>query len=112
MRAWIPLPCPGCGLRPAARDGACRRCWAAIDALPDATGPIPKGPLRDILRQATRFHLIRFEPAEPFEESGIEVLPTIRRVIPFRDLAAWTEAANAFAKSDDSDEPAEHTEDS
>lgn len=72
--------------------------------LSDSTGPIPKGPLRDILRQAARFHLIRFEPADPFEESGIEVLPAIRRVIPFRDLAAWTEAANAFAKSDAADE--------
>lgn len=78
--------------------------------LPDATGPMPKGPLRDILRQAARFHLIRFEPAEPFEESGIEVLPAIRRVIPFRDLAAWTEAASAFAKSDDSEEIEEPTE--
>lgn len=68
--------------------------------LPDAAGPMPKGPLRDILRQAARFHLIRFEPADPFEESGIEVLPAIRRVIPFRDLAAWTEAAAAFAKDD------------
>jgi hypothetical protein len=77
--------------------------------LPDAAGPMAKGPLRDILRQAARFHLIRFEPAEPFEESGIEVLPAIRRVIPFRDLAAWTEAAAAFTNTDaspaDDDEP-------
>lgn len=64
--------------------------------LPDATGPMPKGNLRDILRQAARFNLIRFEPSEPFEESGIEVLPSIRRIIPFRDLAAWTETAAAF----------------
>jgi len=72
--------------------------------LPDASGPMAKGPLRDILRQAARFHLIRFEPAEPFEESGIEVLPAIRRVIPFRDLAAWTEAAAAFGNPDTTDE--------
>lgn len=64
--------------------------------LPDAAGPIPKGNLRDILRMAARFNLIRFESAEPFEESGIEVLPAIRRIIPFRDLAAWTEAAGTF----------------
>ncbi|MGD7653040.1 MAG: DUF4194 domain-containing protein [Verrucomicrobiales bacterium] len=64
--------------------------------LPDATGPMPRGSLRDILRQASRFNLIRFEAAEPFEESGIEVLPAIRRIIPFRDLAAWTETAAAF----------------
>lgn len=64
--------------------------------LPDASGPMPKGNLRDILRQAARFNLIKFDAAEPFEESGIEVLPAIRRIIPFRDLAAWTEAAKAF----------------
>lgn len=69
--------------------------------LPDATGPMSKGNLRDILRQAARFNLIRFEPAEPFEESGIEVLPAIRRIIPFRDLAAWTETATMFHRDAD-----------
>ena len=67
--------------------------------LPDAIGPMSKGNLRDILRQAARFNLIRFEPAEPFEESGIEVLPAIRRIIPFQDLTAWTEMASAFNRN-------------
>ncbi len=68
--------------------------------VPDAIGLLPKGRLREILRQAARFNLIRFSLAEPFEESGIEVLPTIRRVVPFRDLAAWTESASAFGQPD------------
>lgn len=68
--------------------------------LPDAVGQIPRGRLREILRQAERFNLIRFEMAEPFEESGIEILPAIRRIIPFRELAAWTEAASAFRQQD------------
>lgn len=68
--------------------------------LPDAVGQLPRTRLREILRQAERFNLIRFEMAEPFEESGIEVLPAIRRVIPFRELAAWTEAAAAFRQQD------------
>ena len=68
--------------------------------LPDAVGQVPRTRLREILRQAERFNLIRFEMAEPFEESGIEVLPAIRRVIPFRELAAWTEAAAAFRQQD------------
>jgi hypothetical protein len=72
--------------------------------LPDSTGPMPKGNLREILRQAVRFNLIRFEPADPFEESGIEVLTAIRRIIPFRDLAAWTEAATAFNRDSESSE--------
>jgi Domain of unknown function (DUF4194) len=68
--------------------------------LPDATGLLPRTRMKEILRQAARFHLIRFEAADPFEESGIEVLPAIRRVVPFRDLAAWTETASAFHKID------------
>ena len=78
--------------------------------LPDAIGLLPKGRLREILRQAARFNLIRFSLAEPFEESGIEVLPTIRRVIPFRDLAAWTESASAFGQPDELEEPLETEE--
>ena len=66
--------------------------------------------MKEILRQAARFHLIRFEPAEPFEESGIEVLPAIRRVVPFRDLTAWTETAATFQKSADPTEDPEPLE--
>lgn len=68
--------------------------------LPDAVGLLTRTRMKEILRQAARFHLIRFEPAEPFEESGIEVLPAIRRVVPFRDLAAWTETAVGFQKTE------------
>jgi hypothetical protein len=69
--------------------------------IPDAIGVFPRGRMREILRQAARFNLIRFEPAEPFEESGIEVLPAIRRVVPFRELADWTAAASAFSADDE-----------
>ena len=69
--------------------------------VPDATGVFPRGRMREILRQAARFNLIRFESAEPFEESGIEVLPAIRRVVPFRELADWTAAASAFSADDE-----------
>jgi hypothetical protein len=69
--------------------------------VPDATGVFPRGRMREILRQAARFNLIRFETAEPFEESGIEVLPAIRRVVPFRELADWTAAASAFTADDE-----------
>ena len=66
--------------------------------LPDMAGQISRGRLREILRQAARFNLIRFQPMEPFEDSGIEVLPAIRRVVPFSGLAAWTEAAGNFKR--------------
>lgn len=64
--------------------------------LPDVAGQIPKGRLREILRQAARLNLIRLSPAEAFEETGIEVLPAIRRVLPFRELSAWQEVAAHF----------------
>ncbi|MCF7676117.1 MAG: hypothetical protein K9M97_12280, partial [Akkermansiaceae bacterium] len=69
--------------------------------LPDAAGQYARSRLREILRQAERFNLFRFDPAGPFEESGIEVLPAIRRIIPFRELAQWAEAAAAFRKQAD-----------
>lgn len=78
--------------------------------LPDAVGLLPRGRLQQILRQAARFNLIRFSLADPFEESGIEVLPTIRRVIPFRDLAAWAESAAAFRPEEEDEETAVETE--
>lgn len=68
--------------------------------LPDAVGQISRGRLKEILRQAARFNLIHFQSAEPFEESGIEVLPAIRRVVPFRELSEWIEAASAFQRGD------------
>ncbi len=71
--------------------------------LPDVTAQIPKGRLREILRQAARLNLIRLTHAEAFEETGIEVLPAIRRVLPFRELAAWQETAENF-RADPSDE--------
>lgn len=82
--------------------------------MPDALGLLPRGRLREILRQAARFNLIRLSLTDPFEDSGIEVLPTLRRVVPFRDLAAWTETAAAFRQPDaveDSDEAADTEED-
>ena len=68
--------------------------------LPDAVGQMSRGRLREILRQAARFNLVRFQPAEPFEDSGIEVLPAIRRVVPFRELAEWTESVSAFKRGE------------
>ena len=72
--------------------------------LPDVTGLPSATRLREILRQAARFHLIRFEQTEPFEDSGIEVLPAIRRVVPFRDLAAWEETASTFRQVEEKGE--------
>ena len=55
--------------------------------------------MEKILRQAARYNLIRFQQADNFEDSAMEVLPAIRRIVPFRELAEWTETANAFRQT-------------
>lgn len=78
--------------------------------LPDITGQIAQGRLREILRKAAKFNLIHLNFSEPFEDSGIEVLPAIRRAVPFRDLSEWSELAQDFNQQE-ADEPiAEETE--
>ena len=61
--------------------------------LPDLKSQPSAGRMLEILRQAQRFNLIRFEVAEPFEQSHIEVLTTLPRVIQFNDIAEWTKTA-------------------
>ncbi len=52
--------------------------------------------LREILALAQRKNLIRWEAAEPLEQSSITIWPTIRRIIPFQDLEDWTRHAQSF----------------
>ncbi|MBW6457200.1 MAG: hypothetical protein K0A98_15065, partial [Trueperaceae bacterium] len=58
MPCWPPLPCPGCGLRPATDQGACAACWRAIDRGPHPEGPwlvawgAYRGPLGRLVRAA------------------------------------------------------------
>lgn len=80
--------------------------------LPGLKEPPSRGRLLEILRQAQRYHLIHFATADPFEETMIEVLPTLKRVIPFQDLADWTRTAEnhqnpGAVAAEDVDEEAE-----
>lgn len=61
--------------------------------LPDLKSQPSAGRMLEILRQAQRFNLIRFEVAEPFEQSQIEILKTLPRVIQFNEIAEWTKTA-------------------
>jgi len=61
--------------------------------LPDLKSQPSAGRMLEILRQAQRFNLIRFESVQPFEQSRIEVLKTLPRVIQFNELAEWTRTA-------------------
>lgn len=61
--------------------------------LPELKSQPSAGRMQEILRQAQRFNLIRFEMAQPFEQSRIEVLKTLPRVIQFNEIAEWTRTA-------------------
>ncbi|HEX2751371.1 MAG TPA: DUF4194 domain-containing protein, partial [Verrucomicrobiales bacterium] len=52
--------------------------------------------LREILTLAQKKNLIRWEPADPIEQSRITIWPTLRRIIPFQDLEDWTRHAQSF----------------
>lgn len=62
--------------------------------LPDLKEPPSRARLLEILRQAQRFNLVRLQLNEPFEASEIEILSTLKRVIPFQDLEDWTRTAD------------------
>ncbi len=66
--------------------------------------------LREILALAQRKNLVRFTPDAALERSPIEVLPTLKRVIPFQNIEEWTRNADRYlagAKEGAPDEPIE-----
>lgn len=69
--------------------------------------------MRDMLGRLRNRCLVRVqlnEDSAQFGESQVEILPTLPRVIPFQDIAAWEQQADAFrqpvAESDDKKEQA------
>ncbi len=84
------------------RDQGAAQVWLSVEQLnqllkekllPDLKSQPSFGRMLEILRQAQRFNLIRFETAQPFEQSRIEVLKTLPRVIQFNELAEWVRVA-------------------
>ncbi len=68
--------------------------------------------LVEILRLAQRKSLLHFTPATDPADAAIDILPTLKRVIPFQDLADWTRHAErhlaaATGARDEEDEPEE-----
>ncbi len=61
--------------------------------LPDLKSQPSVGRMREILSQARRFNLVRVDFEEPFEKSGIEVLPTLKKVIQFNGIEDWLKTA-------------------
>lgn len=54
------------------------------------------GQLREILALAQRKNLLRYAPDPAFEQTHIEILSTLKRVIPFQDVAEWTRNADRY----------------
>jgi hypothetical protein len=52
--------------------------------------------LREILSFAQRKNLLRFTPAERPAEAFIDVLSTLKRVIPFQDIEDWSRNAERY----------------
>ncbi len=57
--------------------------------------------LREILALAQRKNLLRYEPDPAFEQTPIQVLPTLKRVIPFQDFAEWNRNAERYLAGTD-----------
>lgn len=55
--------------------------------------------LREILSVAQRKNLLRFSPDPMPERAVIEVLPTLKRIIPFQDLDDWSKNAERYLAS-------------
>ncbi|MEI7819998.1 MAG: DUF4194 domain-containing protein [Verrucomicrobiota bacterium] len=65
--------------------------------------------LLEILRLAQRKNLVRF--TADAAQTRIEILPTIRRVIPFQDIADWTRHAERFLTGENAGAAAEEPDD-
>lgn len=52
--------------------------------------------LREILSLAQRKNLLRFTPNDAPERSIIEVLPTLKRIIPFQNIEEWHKNAERY----------------
>lgn len=63
--------------------------------------------LREILSLGQRKNLLRFSPAEEPSDAVIEVMPTLKRVIPFQDIAEWNRHADRHLAAATGTEPEE-----
>lgn len=67
--------------------------------LPELKGVPTETRMREILRQAERKNLLRLKLEPAFENSIIRVLPSLKTVIPFRDLEEWSQTAATHQKA-------------
>ncbi len=95
----------------ALREGATRVCLT-VQNINDSFAAKLKGvklPTKNAMRSAlqlfNRHRLIRLNVAEDFADSTIEILHTLRLVMPFQDLVEWEKKAALYVKPADAAEP-------
>lgn len=73
--------------------------WQRLKLYFETITPPTEAQLRDILGKLRGRRLVRIQWPEDsafFGESQIEILPTLARVIPFEDAAAWEQQATLY----------------
>lgn len=73
--------------------------WQRLQLYFETLTPPTEAQLRDMLGRLRNRRLVQVqwhEDSDRFGESQIEILPTLSRVIPFENAAAWQEQANLY----------------
>jgi hypothetical protein len=75
--------------------------------LPEVKGVPTETRMREILRMAERKNLVRLKLEPAFEASIIRVLPSLKAIIPFRNLEEWAQTAGSHQGIEAMTEPEE-----
>jgi hypothetical protein len=73
--------------------------WSRLRLYFETVEPPTKAHLREMLNKLRRRQLVRIkwhEDVERFGDSDIEILPTLPRVIPFENVAAWEQQSALY----------------
>ncbi len=82
--------------------------WEKLRLFFENVAPPTEAQLRELLGKLRQRRLVRIQWSEdtaPFGESQVEILPTLARVIPFENAAAWAQQAALYQATPDATEP-------
>jgi len=87
--------------------------WRRLGVYFEQVEPPKEAQLRELLAGLRRRRLVRVdwhEDAQRFGESQVEILPTLPRVIPFEDVAAWEQQTALYQREAEAEVPAKEDE--
>lgn len=87
--------------------------WGRLRLYFENIEPPTKAQLREMLNKLRRRQLVRtrwHDDAERFGDSDIEILPTLPRVIPFENVAAWEQQSAQYKNPTEAAEPSKAEE--